>query len=278
MDHKTKRGGGTEGEAMTLGERIKERRIGSGMSQEKLAELLDVSRQAVTKWEAGQSAPSSDNLFRLAEVLGCLVSELLDGGPEMGATPAEELYRKFRIEELEADLAKQKRRWRNLRNAGLVLLAYLVFLLAEVVLSGHGQTLLLVWIEPVDLWNVIADWQNFTYPFNWLLSQGLFAYCMILSAAPALFGKWRFSAVTAAAFMAGALLGKWLGDFPNPYGYHYGWIIWLVPFLWSIVMGIVLEVLTRKGVKLKSKRFLIWLGVFLAGYAALVILCLPPGG
>ncbi len=278
MDNETKRGGGTEGEAMTLGGRIKERRIGAGMSQEKLAELLGVSRQAVTKWEAGRSAPSSDNLFRLAEVLGCPVSELLDGGPEAGATPAEELYRKLRIEELEADLAKQKRRWRNLRNAGLILLAYLVFLLAEVVLSGHGWALLLVWIEPVDLWRVITDWQSFTYPFNWLLTQGLFVYCLLLSAVPALFGKWRFSAVTAAAFMAGALLGEWLGDFPNPYGYHYGWIIWLVPFLWAVVMGIVLEVLAKKGVKLKSKRFLIWLGAFLAGYAALVILCLPPRG
>ncbi len=263
---------------MSLGERIKERRTGAGMSQEKLAELLGVSRQAVTKWEAGQSAPSSDNLFRLAEVLGCPVSELLDGGPEVGATPAEELYRKLRIEELEADLAKQKRRWRNLRNAGLVLLAYLVFLLAEVVLSGHGWTLLLIWIEPRDLWGVIADWRNFTYPFTWLLSQGLFIYCMILSAAPALFGKWRFSAVTTTAFMAGALLGEWLG--PNPGGHpnHYGAFIWLCPFLWSVVMGIVLEVLAKKGVKLKSKRFLIWLGVFLAGYAGLVILCLPPRG
>ena len=35
---------------MTLGERIKQCRQDAAMSQEKLAELLDVSRQAVTKW------------------------------------------------------------------------------------------------------------------------------------------------------------------------------------------------------------------------------------
>lgn len=35
---------------MSLGERIKEQRKSCGMSQEKLAELVGVSRQAVTKW------------------------------------------------------------------------------------------------------------------------------------------------------------------------------------------------------------------------------------
>ena len=41
---------------MTLGETIKEQRTAHGLSQETLAEAMGVSRQAVTKWEAGQSA------------------------------------------------------------------------------------------------------------------------------------------------------------------------------------------------------------------------------
>lgn len=269
-----------EAETMTLGERIKEQRKRAGMSQEKLAEALSVSRQAVTKWEAGQSAPSSDNLFKLAEALGCPVSALLDGGDGANTTPAEELYHRLQMEQLETELANQKRRWRNVRNAALVLLAYAVFLLAQVVLDGHGYTLLLLGFEPRALWDVMTDWQSFSYPFSWLLSQGLFVGCVVLSAAPALFGKWRFSALTAAAFEVGHLLGQWLG--PNPgdlYGRnHYGWRIWLGPFLWSAVMGIVWEALAKKGVKVKSKRFLLWLGAFLAGYAALVILNLPPRG
>ncbi|MBD5081015.1 MAG: helix-turn-helix transcriptional regulator [Ruminococcaceae bacterium] len=39
------------------------------LSQEKLAELMGVSRQAVTKWESGNSKPSSENLIKLAELL-----------------------------------------------------------------------------------------------------------------------------------------------------------------------------------------------------------------
>lgn len=43
---------------MALGDRIKECRQAAHLSQEKVAELLGVSRQAVTKWEANQSAPN----------------------------------------------------------------------------------------------------------------------------------------------------------------------------------------------------------------------------
>ena len=62
---------------MTLGEKIKAQRKRNGLSQEKLAELAGVSRQAVTKWENGQSAPSTENLFRLAEIFGTTVDLLL---------------------------------------------------------------------------------------------------------------------------------------------------------------------------------------------------------
>ena len=53
---------------MTLGERLKMYRRQKGLSQEKIAEMLGVSRQAVTKWELGQTTPSSDNLIALANL------------------------------------------------------------------------------------------------------------------------------------------------------------------------------------------------------------------
>ena len=46
---------------MALSDRIKNCRQSAGLSQEKMAELVGVSRQAVTKWEAGQTAPSTDD-------------------------------------------------------------------------------------------------------------------------------------------------------------------------------------------------------------------------
>lgn len=60
----------------TLGEKIQEFRKQAGLSQEKLAEAVGVSRQAVTKWESNNSAPSTDNLFQLAEIFNISLNEL----------------------------------------------------------------------------------------------------------------------------------------------------------------------------------------------------------
>jgi len=70
---------------VTLGERIKNQRTRAGLSQERVAELVGVSRQSVTKWESGQSAPSTENLFRLAEIFGTTVDMLLDIPDEKNA-------------------------------------------------------------------------------------------------------------------------------------------------------------------------------------------------
>ena len=51
---------------MSLAEKIQELRTSHNMSQECLAELLGVSRQAVSKWETGQSKPGTDHLIHLA--------------------------------------------------------------------------------------------------------------------------------------------------------------------------------------------------------------------
>lgn len=61
---------------MSLGEKISDLRKKNGISQEKLAELLGISRQAVTKWESGKGNPDTENLIRLAELFGVSLDEL----------------------------------------------------------------------------------------------------------------------------------------------------------------------------------------------------------
>ena len=65
------------GDTMTLGERLKIYRTQKGLSQEKIAEMLHVSRQAVTKWESDQTTPSSDNLIALANLYDVSLDELI---------------------------------------------------------------------------------------------------------------------------------------------------------------------------------------------------------
>ena len=69
-----------------LGARIRALRKERGLSQEALAQALEVSRQAVTKWEDGSSLPSTANLFALSGFFGVPLAELT-GTPE-GASPA----------------------------------------------------------------------------------------------------------------------------------------------------------------------------------------------
>lgn len=61
---------------MTLGEKLKQYRKIKGLSQEKVAELLDVSRQAVTKWENDQTVPNMANLMALSSLYNVPLEEL----------------------------------------------------------------------------------------------------------------------------------------------------------------------------------------------------------
>jgi len=62
---------------MTLEEQIRNYRKQAGMSQEKMAELIGVSRQAITKWENGTGTPDIANLVAIAELFQISLDELL---------------------------------------------------------------------------------------------------------------------------------------------------------------------------------------------------------
>lgn len=66
-----------------LAENIAYYRKQKGLSQEKVAEYMGVSRQAVTKWESNTSRPSSDNLILLAQLFDISVDTLLGNKGEM---------------------------------------------------------------------------------------------------------------------------------------------------------------------------------------------------
>lgn len=64
---------------MSLGDRILSLRKERGISQVELAKMLDVSRQAVSKWENNQSAPDTAKLIQLADALDTEVTYLATG-------------------------------------------------------------------------------------------------------------------------------------------------------------------------------------------------------
>ena len=55
---------------MTFGEKLKAIRKEKGYSQEEMAGLLDVSRQAVSKWESDRGIPEIDKLLQISNMFG----------------------------------------------------------------------------------------------------------------------------------------------------------------------------------------------------------------
>ena len=77
---------------MNLGETIYRLRTGRGMSQDALANALDVSRQSVSKWENNAAVPELDKLLKLSEIFGVTLDELVGRdapAPAPAAPPAQ---------------------------------------------------------------------------------------------------------------------------------------------------------------------------------------------
>ncbi len=65
---------------IAIANRLVELRSAKGWTQEELAEKLDVSRQAVSKWERAESSPELDKLVALSRLYGISLDSLLDTG------------------------------------------------------------------------------------------------------------------------------------------------------------------------------------------------------
>ena len=91
---------------MILADKIIELRKQNGWSQEDLAEKMDVSRQAISKWEGAQSVPDMGRIVRLSELFGVSTDYLLKDDMEREeavALPDEEsAYRTVSMEEASA--------------------------------------------------------------------------------------------------------------------------------------------------------------------------------
>lgn len=193
---------------MELNERIKNCRRKSGLTQEQVAEAMGVSRQAVTKWENGQSAPSTENLFKLASLFGTTVDLLL---PEQ--------------ENRQPDM-KKKKRYLILRSVLFTVVWYLL-----VFLIGFG-------IESIGA-------VERKYLIFWLLSSGAYGVSFAVVLVLAVIGWMRVAFSLDIACLVGLLAGEVFG--PNPEGAsmgfgHYGWAIWIFAMLAGLLAGMLWEI------------------------------------
>lgn len=139
------------------------------LSQEKLAELMGVSRQAVTKWESGNSKPSSENLIKLAELLEINVETLLGNNKEENGSNEETGYikekngsneesdyikeetdnKKEEIKQEEISIGKAP--WLFIGISVLIILVYTIYSAAQNIFSLGTLILMFVLCIPIQL-------------------------------------------------------------------------------------------------------------------------------
>ena len=62
---------------MSIGEQIQKMRIQRGLTQERIAEMLEVSRQSVSKWELGQAIPDVEKIITMSKLFDVSTDAIL---------------------------------------------------------------------------------------------------------------------------------------------------------------------------------------------------------
>lgn len=131
---------------MTTGEKIQYYRKKLSLSQEELGQKLLVSRQTVSLWENGQTAPTIDNLVRLKEIFGVSVDELLGCETETAENNEEKTDTPTPSESYKFDLTKA-----DISSAFKSIIKMLFMPSLKTVLVLIGLLAVYFWIDAPDI-------------------------------------------------------------------------------------------------------------------------------
>ncbi|MBQ5667091.1 MAG: helix-turn-helix transcriptional regulator [Oscillospiraceae bacterium] len=132
---------------MTLGEKIYKLRTERNLSQGDLSEILEVSRQSVSKWENGAATPDLDKIIKLSEIFGITIDELVKN-EDVSASPSEEPKKDVIVIKKESNFPPRK-------IIGTVLLS-LSLIVTVVLLAAGGGISGLVLSSPLILCGIIC--------------------------------------------------------------------------------------------------------------------------
>lgn len=208
---------------MEISENIRYHRNRLNLSQEYVADQLGISRQAVSKWETGQTQPTAQNLADLAMLFDISILELVE--PERNK---EEVSKAIKTKEKV-----------GYKTALIILGVFLAYYLIWLVIGNKDMNSTML--------EILRMRNSRFYLFPWLIRNNLYWIAMLISVIGALLSKKLFAYSTCIGATAGILFGEIFGPNPgDPTGHtHYGWWMWILIFLLSVIIGIIIEI--RKG-------------------------------
>ena len=153
---------------MTLGERLLAYRNRVGLSQEKLAEKIGVTRQTVSKWETNQSTPDFDKIIPLCEILEITTEELIKGEKEASNSELEEIKQENNKAE------KEYMQKRNKKKAIVLSISIFLYCIATFGLPYMTEVLryedahaVMIWATLCTIATVIIVYFFVAYPNNY---------------------------------------------------------------------------------------------------------------
>ena len=170
---------------MSLGENIIRLRGEKNLSQERLAAELEVSRQAVSKWETNTSVPELDKLLRMSELFGVALDELVKGASTSAASQGKTMP--VTETEIAHETVVVERQAMSARMViGVLLLCFGGLLLILLLVRGYGA-LAFLFATPFFLTSVpalavkqhtalVVEWLLWAFAFltiNWLTGSKL---------------------------------------------------------------------------------------------------------
>lgn len=109
---------------MILGQRIKEEREKRQWTQDYLAETLNVSRQAISKWEVGSTYPDIDRLVQISNLFGITLDSLIKGDDSLKKSIV-----------ITKNAKAQTNVWEFMRSTGWMMIIAIIYLVTKMIIA-----------------------------------------------------------------------------------------------------------------------------------------------
>ena len=109
---------------MILGQRIKEEREKRQWTQDYLAETLNVSRQAISKWEVGSTFPDIDRLVQISNLFGITLDSLIKGDDSLKKSIV-----------ITKNAKAQTNVWEFMRSTGWMMVIAIIYLVTKMIIA-----------------------------------------------------------------------------------------------------------------------------------------------
>ena len=216
---------------MSLPERLMKLRKAANLSQEEVADKLEVSRQTVSKWETGQSSPDLDKVLPLCELYNVTPDELLHNG---GMEESGELFiDKEQRQQYAQDKERSKKKLLGILGGSLLYVVGIVFIMVAIpvlrwnpVVSAAIMLLLFAIATIIIIYSSLA-YRKEKQPRELTKEEKIYK---------------RVSSVLDASCLAIYLTISFMSG-----AWHITWLIWIVNLVLNEIAKLVIDIVLKKG-------------------------------